>query len=197
MLALYLPTSKVLPPTYANVFLHSQKIFAFALSGFPQTTARTFVWSQLIPVYNILELTCNVVLAHPKYVKAIKDKKTDKKVAKWIADLFKYDLVSGSIVPPADIRQLRGKASSDILSRMLENPSEKLTDVANFRTKGMRATDEEVLATVKSKSRACVHGHQRVVPVPKNSIPRAAEADRQTEYAVCAGELDSGWQALL
>ena len=31
---------------------------------------------------------------------------------------------------------------------MLENPSEKITDVANFRTKGMKATDEEVLAAV-------------------------------------------------
>jgi transposase len=60
-----------------------------------------------IPVYNILEQTCNVVLAHPKYVKAIKGKKTDKKDAKWIADIFKHDLVSGSFIPPADIRQLR------------------------------------------------------------------------------------------
>ena len=140
-----------------------------------------------IPVYNILEQTCNVVLAHPKYVKAIKGKKTDKKDAKWIADIFKHDLVSGSFIPPADIRQLRdlvryrwkltnfvvgeknraqncltvsniklddvfsdvfGKASSNIISRMLENPSEKITDVADFRTKGMKATDEEVLAAV-------------------------------------------------
>lgn len=31
---------------------------------------------------------------------------------------------------------------------MSENPSEKITDVADFRTKGMKATDEEVLATV-------------------------------------------------
>lgn len=60
-----------------------------------------------IPVYNILEPTCNIVLAHPKYVKAIRGKKTDKKDAKWIADIFKHDLVSGSFIPPADIRQLR------------------------------------------------------------------------------------------
>lgn len=60
-----------------------------------------------IPVYNILELTCNVVLAHPKYVKSIRGKKTDKKDAKWIADIFKHDLVLGSYIPPADIRQLR------------------------------------------------------------------------------------------
>ena len=60
-----------------------------------------------IPVYNILEPTCNIVLAHPKYVKSIRGKKTDKKDAKWIADIFKHDLVSGSFIPPADIRQLR------------------------------------------------------------------------------------------
>ena len=60
-----------------------------------------------IPVYNILEPTCNLVLAHPKYVKAIRGKKTDKKDAKWIADIFKHDLVCGSFIPPYDIRQLR------------------------------------------------------------------------------------------
>ena len=59
------------------------------------------------PVYNILETSCNVVLAHPKYLKAIRGKKTDKKDAKWIADVFKHDLVSGSFIPPAPIRELR------------------------------------------------------------------------------------------
>ncbi|MDD4293565.1 MAG: IS110 family transposase [Bacteroidales bacterium] len=140
-----------------------------------------------IPVYNILENTCNIVLAHPKYVKAIKGKKTDKKDAKWIADIFKHDLVSGSFIPPADIRQLRdlmryrwkltnfkvgeknraqncltvsniklddvfsdvfGKASTNIVSRLLENPTEPITDVSGFRTKGMKATDAEVLSAV-------------------------------------------------
>ena len=59
-----------------------------------------------IPVYNILEKECSIVFAHPKYVKAIRGKKTDKKEVKWIADLFKHDLVAGSFMPPADIRQL-------------------------------------------------------------------------------------------
>lgn len=139
------------------------------------------------PVYNILESDCKIVLAHPKYVKAIRGKKTDKKDAKWIADIFKHDLVSGSFIPPADIRQIRdlvryntkltsyttgeknrahncltvsnlkldsvfsdifGKASSNIIGRILENPSEKISDVFAFRTKGMKATDEEVLDAV-------------------------------------------------
>jgi len=60
-----------------------------------------------IPVFNILEQTCNVCLTHPKYVKAIKGKKTDKKDAKWISELFKCDLVRSSFIPPPEIRQLR------------------------------------------------------------------------------------------
>lgn len=60
-----------------------------------------------IPVFNTLERTCNVCLTHPKYVKAIKGKKTDKKDAKWISELFKCDLVRSSFIPPPDIRSLR------------------------------------------------------------------------------------------
>ena len=58
-------------------------------------------------VHNILEQSCNVVVSYPKFVKAIKGKKTDKKDAQWIADLFKHDLVRGSFIPPEVIRQLR------------------------------------------------------------------------------------------
>jgi transposase len=60
-----------------------------------------------IPVYNILEPSCRITLAHPKYVKAIRGKKTDKKDSIWIADLHKHGLVPGSFIPPADIRALR------------------------------------------------------------------------------------------
>ena len=60
-----------------------------------------------IPVFNVLEASCNITLAHPKYVKAIRGKKTDKKDAQWIADLFKHDLVAGSFMPPLPVRQLR------------------------------------------------------------------------------------------
>ena len=140
-----------------------------------------------IPIYNILEAICYVVLAHPKYVKAIRGKKTDKKDAKWIADIFKHGLVAGSFIPAADIRQLRdlmryrwklisfttgeknraqncltvsnikfdgvfsgvfGKTATAITTRLLEKPTERITVVSGFCTKGMKVTDEEVLATV-------------------------------------------------
>ena len=60
-----------------------------------------------IPIFNYLESDIDVCLTHPKYVKAIKGKKTDKKDSKWIADLYKFDLVRNSFIPPKDIRELR------------------------------------------------------------------------------------------
>ena len=60
-----------------------------------------------IPIFNILEPHMHVILTHPKYVKAIKGKKTDKRDAKWIANLFRFDIVKASFIPPADIRALR------------------------------------------------------------------------------------------
>ena len=60
-----------------------------------------------IPIFNILEPHMLVILTHPKYVKAIKGKKTDKRDAKWIANLFRFDIVKASFIPPADIRAIR------------------------------------------------------------------------------------------
>ena len=61
-----------------------------------------------IPVYNALEGHIpNVVVANPKWVKAIKGEKDDNKDAKWIADLFKFGIVRSSYTPEKDIRILR------------------------------------------------------------------------------------------
>lgn len=60
-----------------------------------------------IPVFNILETDCKVVLAHPKYTKPQKGNKTDRKDAKWICDLFACDMIKPSFIPPVPIRHLR------------------------------------------------------------------------------------------
>ena len=60
-----------------------------------------------IPVFNVLEKSCWVTLAHPKYTKPQKGNKTDRKDAKWICDLFMCDMIKPSFIPPLDIRQLR------------------------------------------------------------------------------------------
>jgi len=60
-----------------------------------------------IPVFNILEKSCWVTLAHPKYTKPQRGNKTDRKDAKFICHLFMCDMVKPSFIPPADIRHLR------------------------------------------------------------------------------------------
>ena len=60
-----------------------------------------------IPVFNILEKSCFVTLAHPKYTKPQKGNKTDRKDAKWICDLFMCDMIKPSFIPSLEIRQLR------------------------------------------------------------------------------------------
>lgn len=51
-----------------------------------------------IPIFNVLEDEINVYLTHPKNVKAIKGKKTDKKDSKWICDLFKNTTLSNFLL---------------------------------------------------------------------------------------------------
>ena len=60
-----------------------------------------------IPLFNVLEDFVHVVVANPKYVRAIKGQKTDDKDAMWIADLFKFDIVPSSYIPVKEIRKLR------------------------------------------------------------------------------------------
>ena len=60
-----------------------------------------------VPVFNLLEDTIRVTIANPKWVKAVKGNKDDKKDSKWIGDLFRLGLVPGSYVPDKPIRILR------------------------------------------------------------------------------------------
>ena len=60
-----------------------------------------------VPVFNLLEDEINVVIANPKWVKAVKGNKDDTKDSKWIGDLFRLGLVKGSYIPCKKIRILR------------------------------------------------------------------------------------------
>jgi len=60
-----------------------------------------------VPVYNLLEDTIRITVANPKWVKAVKGNKDDKKDSKWIGDLFRLGLVPGSYIPNKPIRILR------------------------------------------------------------------------------------------
>ena len=61
-----------------------------------------------VPVFNILEKRgIRVVIANPKWVKAVKGNKDDTKDSKWIGDLFRIGLVKSSFIPDKDIHILR------------------------------------------------------------------------------------------
>ena len=61
-----------------------------------------------VPVFNILEKRdIRVVIANPKWVKAVKGNKDDTKDSKWIGNLFRIGLVKSSFIPDLDIRILR------------------------------------------------------------------------------------------
>ena len=60
-----------------------------------------------VPVFNLLEDEINVVIANPKWVKAVKGNKDDTKDSKWIGDLFRLGLVKGSYIPCKKVRILR------------------------------------------------------------------------------------------
>ena len=61
-----------------------------------------------VPVFNILEKRgIRVVIANPKWVRAVKGNKDDTKDSKWIGDLFRIGLVKSSFIPAKDIRILR------------------------------------------------------------------------------------------
>jgi hypothetical protein len=57
-----------------------------------------------VPVFNLLEDSINVTIANPKWIKAVKGNKDDKKDSKWIGDLFRPGLVPGSFIPSKPIQ---------------------------------------------------------------------------------------------
>ena len=50
-----------------------------------------------VPVFNLLEDEINVVIANPKWVKAVKGNKDDAKDSKWIGDCSVWDLSKAAI----------------------------------------------------------------------------------------------------
>jgi transposase len=79
-----------------------------------------------------LENSSTVTLANPKYVKALSGKKTDKKDSRWIADLFKHDLVPGSYIPPKEIRMIRELCRYE--NKLVSNRSSEKNRIQNSLT---------------------------------------------------------------
>lgn len=104
-------------PNYLNVITYQTKSFSIfnddilnLKKWFPNNTRTNicieFNGKYWIPIFNFLEDSINVCLAHLKYVKAIKGKKTDKKTLNELQICLKHDLVPYSFIQPKDIKTL-------------------------------------------------------------------------------------------
>jgi transposase len=109
-----------------------------------------------IPVFNILEKSCFVTLAHPKYTKPQKGNKTDRKDAKWICDLFMCDMIKPSFIPSPEIRQLRDLVRYRTkLTNMLtgeKNRAQNCLTVSNLKL-------DDVFSDVFGKSSRSITNH--------------------------------------
>jgi transposase len=60
-----------------------------------------------IPVFNLMEDSFALTLANPYFTKTFPGNKTDRRDAKWLAELHRLGLVQPSFIPPKPIRELR------------------------------------------------------------------------------------------
>jgi transposase len=91
-------------------FSNDHKDLTLFMKGLRQTKIvmeSGYCWQ---PLYDALEEAGHDVrLAHPKEVKALAKKKTDKVDSETLAHLLRTDLLPESYVPPRDIRELRDR----------------------------------------------------------------------------------------
>jgi transposase len=122
------------------------------------------------PVWNILESTCELVLANPQHIKNLPGRKTDIKDAQWIAQLHRCGLIEPSMVAPREIRELRDKtryrrklvqqvtAEKNRVHKILQDANIKLTTFMSdlFGVSGRalldRLVDGEVLDEAQVRS---------------------------------------------
>lgn len=132
-----------------------------------------------VPVFNVLEKTCWVVLAHPKYTKPQKGNKTDRKDAKWICDLFMCDMVKPSFIPPPDIRQLRDLMRYRMkLTNMLTSEKNRVLNcltVSNLKL-------DDVFSDVFGKSSRSIIQH--ILAHPGETFDVAPFVDRRCKHPI-------------
>ena len=130
-----------------------------------------------IPVFNILEKTYLVTLAHPKYTKPQKGNKTDVKDAKWICDLFMCDMIKPSFIPSPEIRQLRDLIRYRIkLTNMLtgeKNRAQNCLTVSNLKL-------ADVFSDVFGKSSRSITNHMLDHPGETFGVAPFVDARCQT-----------------
>ena len=108
------------------------------------------------PVFNILEDHFEVILVNARHVKNVPGRKTDVQDSEWLCRRLRSGLVSGSFIPPRDIRELRDltrhkrkliqaiTAEKQRVEKVLEDANIKLASIASdtFGASGKRIIEE-------------------------------------------------------
>ena len=110
-----------------------------------------------VPVFNLLEDEINVVIANPKWVKAVKGNKDDTKDSKWIGDLFRLGLVKGSYIPckivalDSVVSDIFGKSSMSIIDYLLEQSGTSINheEIASKLLRSLKSKEDAVIESVE------------------------------------------------
>ena len=161
-----------------------------------------------IPIFNVLKDEINVYVIHPKYTKAIKGKKTNKKDSKRIADIFRHDLVKFSFIPPKEIRQLRelsryriklvGMRSSESLryqnsltvsniglgSILSDSTGKSARNVMSLALNSETITEKEIKALLKTGAK------KKAQEVLKSLEGRRVENDQRLKMSIASGHMN-------
>lgn len=161
-----------------------------------------------IPIFNVLKDEINVYVIHPKYTKAIKGKKTNKKDSKRIADIFRHDLVKFSFIPPKEIRQLRelsryriklvGMRCSESLryqnsltvsniglgSILSDSTGKSARNVMSLALNSETITEKEIKALLKTGAK------KKAQEVLKSLEGRRVENDQRLKMSIASGHMN-------
>jgi transposase len=120
------------------------------------------------PVFNILEDHFEVILVNARHVKNVPGRKTDVQDSEWLCRLLRSGLVSGSFIPPRDIRELRDltrhkrkliqaiTAEKQRVEKVLEDANIKLSSIVSdtFGASGKRIIEELIKGKLRAEEMA-------------------------------------------
>ncbi len=107
-----------------------------------------------IPVFNVLEDEINVFVVHPKYTKAIKGKKTDKKDSKWIVmrsserNRYQNSMTISNIGLASILSDPFGKSSRAVMKEVIRSSSVTEERISKLLERNAKKKVKEVLQSL-------------------------------------------------
>jgi transposase len=139
------------------------------------------------PVYNILEEDFEILLVNARHVKNVPGRKTDKADSRWLTKLLLSGLLSGSFIPPCDIREMRDlfrykkkltrqiAAEKNRLQKILEDANIKVGSVISdvFGKSGTAVIDAIIAGQTDPAYLVSLIHHR--VKAPKEKLQRSLQ----------------------